>query len=72
MSYQLRLHDLEATHEKLKNQVTDMQKHTHWNDHALKHLKKEKLRIKDQIYRLQKLDQGPEDTDYDRADINDY
>ena len=49
-----------------------MQKHTHWNDYALQHLKKEKLRIKDQIYRLQKLDQGPEDTDYDRADINDY
>jgi|TARA_R110000851_G_scaffold184282_2_gene333639 hypothetical protein len=72
LSYQLRLHDLEATHEKLKNQVTDMQKHTHWNDYALQHLKKEKLRIKDQIYRLQKLDQGPEDTDYDRADINDY
>lgn len=71
MSYQLRLHHLEEIHEKLKQQVEDMQKHTFWNDHQLNHLKKEKLRIKDEIYRLQKLEQETE-ADYDRADVNDY
>jgi len=48
-----------------------MQKHTFWNDQQLNHLKKEKLRIKDEIYRLQKLEQETE-ADYDRADVNDY
>jgi len=71
MSYQLRLHHLEEIHEKLKQQVEDMQKHTFWNDHQLNHLKKEKLRIKDEIYRLQRLEQETE-ADYDRADVNDY
>jgi len=71
MSYQLRLHHLEEIHEKLKQQVEDMQKHTFWNDQQLNHLKKEKLRIKDEIYRLQKLEQETE-ADYDRADVNDY
>ncbi len=71
MSYQLRIHHLEEQHENLKQQVADMQKHTFWNDHQLNHLKKEKLRIKDEIYRLQKLEQETE-ADYDRADANDY
>lgn len=71
MSYQLRLHHLEEIHEKLKQQVEDMQKHTFWNDHQLNHLKKEKLRIKNEIYRLQRLEQETE-ADYDRADVNDY
>jgi len=71
MSYQLRLHHLEEIHEKLKQQVEDMQKHTFWNDQQLNHLKKEKLRIKDEIYRLQRLEQETE-ADYDRADVNDY
>jgi hypothetical protein len=71
MSYQLRLHHLEEQHEKLKEQVVDMQKHTFWNDHQLNHLKKEKLRIKDEIYRLQRLEQETE-ADYDRSDVNDY
>ena len=71
MSYQLRIHHLEEIHEKLKQQVEDMQKNTFWNDHQLNHLKKEKLRIKDEIYRLQRLEQEME-ADYDRADVNDY
>lgn len=71
MSYQLRIHHLEEIHENLKQQVADMQKHTFWNDHQLNHLKKEKLRIKDEIYRLQKLEQETE-ADYDRSDVNDY
>ena len=71
MSYQLRLHHLEEQHENLKQQVVDMQKHTFWNDNQLNHLKKEKLRIKDEIYRLQKLEQETE-VDYDRSDVNDY
>ena len=71
MSYQLRLHHLEEIHEKLKQQGEDMQKHTFWNDHQLNHLKKEKLRIKNEIYRLQRLEQETE-ADYDRADVNDY
>ena len=63
------------SHENLKNQIFAMQKNTHWSDHQLSHLKKEKLRIKDEIYRLQKLEQDEpelEDTHYDNADSNDY
>ena len=75
MSYRLRIHHLEEAHENLKNQVFAMQQNTHWNDYQLTHLKREKLRIKDEIYRIQKLDQGPdpEDTDYyDSTETNDY
>jgi len=75
MSYQLRLHDLEEAHEILHQQVNNLQGNVHWNDYQLNQLKKEKLRIKDEIYRIQKLDQGPdpEDTDYyDSTETNDY
>jgi len=71
MSYELRIRHLEEIHEKLKLQVIDMQKHAFWNDHQLNHLKKEKLRIKDEIYRLQRLEQM-EDRDYVRAEADDY
>lgn len=72
MSYALRIRHLEEIHNKLKTQVTDMQKHTFWTDHQLSHLKKEKLRIKDEIYRLQRLEQQEEDRDYVRAEEDDY
>ncbi len=75
MSYQLRLNDLEEAHETLNQQVNNLQGNVHWNDYQLNQLKKEKLRIKDEIYRIQKLDQGPdpEDTDYyDSTETDDY
>ena len=75
MSYQLRLHDLEEAHETLTQQVNNLQGNVYWNDYQLNQLKKEKLRIKDEIYRIQKLDQGPdpEDTDYyDSTETDDY
>ena len=75
MSYRLRIHHLEEAHENLKNQVFEMQQNTHWNDYQLNQLKREKLRIKDEIYRLQKLEQDEpelEDTHYNNADSNDY
>ena len=75
MSYQLRLHDLEEAHETLTQQVNNLQGNVYWNDYQLNQLKKEKLRIKDEIYRIQKLDQGPdpEDTDYyNSTETDDY
>ena len=72
MTYTLRIRHLEQAHENLKQQVAELQKKHPWNDTTIINLKKEKLRIKDQIAQLMLLERQEEDLDYVRAEADDY
>jgi len=72
MTYTLRIRHLEQAHENLKRQVAELQKKHPWNDTTIANLKKEKLRIKDQIAQLMLLERQEEDLDYVRAEADDY
>lgn len=72
MPYTLRIRHLEQAHENLKQQVAELQKKYPWNDTTIINLKKEKLRIKDQIAQLMLLERQEEDLDYVRAEADDY
>lgn len=62
MSYRGRIKHLEEMHQTLNKQIDDMERnHPHVEETKLANLKKQKLQVKDELSRLNKL-QWEEDT----------
>lgn len=54
-NYNNRIKHLEEMHKVLDNQITDMEEHNPFNRMQIEEMKKQKLKYKDEIVRLTKL-----------------